>query len=120
MFRYLKKLFKSQVVEPTEPEPEPKPLTFEMEEFVKERLLNKSRAEIDNFMYDEHQVLYDVEPYDDISEISYILKQTSDKYKYAYQAPEVKVYLSRVICKCLFLKKKKISPEHWLSYINLQ
>ena len=67
------------------------------------------------FMNKEHHILYEIEEYDE--ELSYLLKQTSDIYNYTYQAPEVKKYLSTILCKCLFLKKKEIKSKHWLSYV---
>jgi hypothetical protein len=92
-----------------------KTLDVEMNDFVKEYLRSKTREEIDDFMYKEHHILYEIEEYDE--ELSYLLKQTSDIYNYTYQAPEVKKYLSTILCKCLFLKKKEIKSKHWLSYV---
>jgi len=106
----LKKLFKS----PKKTQEDLQTLESEMNEYVKENLNNKNRIEIDSFMNDEHKILYEI---GNDEEIKYIIRQTSDTYNYRYQAPEVKKYLSTIICKCLFLQKKKIKPEHRLSYI---
>ena len=116
---FFQNLFKSPTTEVvSEDEDSSRTLEEEMNEFVQDNLREKNRKEIDDFMYKEHKILYEIEEYSD--EIRYILLKTRDKYTYSYQAPEVKIYLSKVICKCIFLKKKKIRPEHWLSYINLQ
>ena len=117
MLKFFQKLLRPKTMIEETPV-EPQTLKFEMDDFVRETLCKKSKDEIDDFMFKEYKILLKIKEFN--SEIMYVLKQTSDRYNYKFQAPEVKVYLSSVICMCIFLKKKKIEAEHWLSYLNLQ